>query len=173
MTRRLSDEELDAWQRLQVVTEQLRRRVGADLRADADLSEAEFTVLAHLVEMGGSARPSTCASAIGWDSSRLAHQLRRLEKRGLVERRTGGLDDARGSVIAITAAGSGSHRAAVGAHLRAARTWFADGLDADRLAGLRDALHALDAHMSQLDDRHHDQHHDQHQDDPDSEETRA
>ena len=163
MTRRLTDDELDAWQRLQVVTEQLRRRVGADLRTDADLSEAEFTVLAHLVEMGGSARPSTCAAAIGWDSSRLSHQLRRLEKRRLVERKTGVLDDARSSVIAIAPAGSRAHRAAVGAHLRAAQTWFAEALDPAQLSGLRDALLALASHVDRLD----------HQNENTSEESRA
>ncbi|MCT9620000.1 MarR family winged helix-turn-helix transcriptional regulator [Curtobacterium sp. NPDC086286] len=150
MQQRLSERQLATWQRLQVVTERLRRRVGADLRDGADLSEAEFTVLAHLVDMGGDARPTTCAAAIGWDSSRLAHQLRRLERRGLVERR-GGLRDARGSSIVITDSGRSAHRAAVGSHLRAAATWFGDALDDAALAGLDGALRALEEHMRRLD----------------------
>lgn len=150
MRQRLTDRQLDTWQRLQVVTERLRRRVGADLRGRADLSEAEFTVLAHLVDMGGDARPTTCASAIGWDSSRLAHQLRRLERRGLVERH-GGLRDARGSSIVITGSGRSAHRAAVGAHLHAAATWFGDALDDETLAGLDRALRALEEHMRRTD----------------------
>ncbi|ROR35920.1 MarR family transcriptional regulator [Curtobacterium sp. JUb34] len=149
--RRMSDGELATWQRLQVVTERLRRRVGAGLRADADLSDAEFTVLAHLVDAGGEARPTACAAAIGWDSSRLAHQLRRLERRGLVERRSGPDGDARGSTSAITATGRTTHRAAVGAHLRAAATWFGDALDDDQLAALDDALQTLADHMRRLD----------------------
>jgi DNA-binding MarR family transcriptional regulator len=149
--RRLSDRELDTWQRLQVVTERLRRRVGADLRSDADLSEPGFTVLAHLVDMGGSARPTACAAAIGWDSSRLAHQLRRLERRGFVERRPDPEGDARGSSIAITPTGSAAHRAAVGSHLRAAAAWFGDALDDAQLDGLDAALRALDHHIRRLD----------------------
>jgi DNA-binding MarR family transcriptional regulator len=151
--RRLSPSQLDTWQRLQVVTDRLRRRVGAELRADADLSEPEFSVLAHLVDMGGDARPTACAAAIGWDSSRLAHQLRRLERRGLLERRSGPSDDARGSTIAITDAGRAAQRAAVGAHLRAAVTWFGDGLTDAQLAALDDALRALDDHMRSTDGR--------------------
>ncbi|SDQ30950.1 DNA-binding transcriptional regulator, MarR family [Curtobacterium sp. UNCCL20] len=150
MQRRLTEQELATWQRLQVVTERLRRRVGADLRADADLSESEFTVLAHLVDMGGSAGPTACAAAIGWDSSRLAHQLRRLERRALVERHRG-VHDARSSSIVITATGRSAHRAAVGAHLRAAATWFGDALDQPQLAGLDHALQALTEHMRRLD----------------------
>ncbi|MDR6170445.1 MarR family winged helix-turn-helix transcriptional regulator [Curtobacterium sp. SORGH_AS_0776] len=151
MQRRLSDRELDTWQRLQVVTERLRRRVGADLRSDADLSEPEFTVLAHLVDMGGAARPTACAAAIGWDSSRLAHQLRRLERRELVERRPDPGGDARGSSIAITTTGRAAHRAAVGSHLRAASTWFGEALDDAQLAGLDAALRALDHQIRRLD----------------------
>jgi DNA-binding MarR family transcriptional regulator len=149
--QRLNDQQLDTWQRLQVVTERLRRRVGADLRSDADLSEPEFTVLAHLVDMGGTARPTACAAAIGWDSSRLAHQLRRLERRALVERRPDPDGDARGSSIAITAAGRAAHRAAVGSHLRVAATWFGDALDDTELTGLDAALRALDHHIRRLD----------------------
>ena len=39
----------------------------------------------------------------------------------------------------------------MGAHLRAAATWFGDALDDDQLAALDDALQTLADHMRRLD----------------------
>lgn len=150
MSARLSGAELDVWQRLQTVTEMLRREVGRGLKSDADLSEAEFTVLAHLAEAGGWARPSECARSIGWDSSRLAHQLGRLERRGLVERSTGADSDGRAQRVTLTAEGRRAHRRAVGPHLRAAKQWFADALDAGQLEALAGALAAIEENAARL-----------------------
>src|SRR6478752_10393161 len=99
MSAKVSARELLVWQRLQTVTETLRREVGRGLQDDAALTDTEFSVLAHIAELGGSARPSACARAMGWDSSRLAHQLGRLEKRGLVSRSADVAGDARASVV--------------------------------------------------------------------------
>lgn len=151
MSQQLPEPALRVWQRLQVVTEQLRRNVGRTLRTDAHLSDTEFAVLAHLAGLGGSARPTDCARAMGWDSSRLAHQLRRLERRALVVRRTGAGTDGRESLITISESGRSAHRGAVGAHLRAARVWFADALTTSQLDALDDALRALSNHISRLD----------------------
>lgn len=150
MSARLTRRELDTWQRLQQVTERLQREVGRGLRHDADLSGAEFATLAGLAEAGGEDRPAAVARRIGWDSSRLAHQLDRLETRGLV-RRTPTPGGARASLVALTEAGRTAHRRAVGPHLRAAKHWFGDALDASRLAGLADALSAIEAHLDALD----------------------
>ncbi|GAA4837168.1 MarR family winged helix-turn-helix transcriptional regulator [Luteimicrobium xylanilyticum] len=140
----LSQEELAVWQRLQTVTEMLRREVGRGLRDDADLSEAEFTVLAHLVEAGGAARPSDCAQSIGWESSRLAHQLGRMERRGLIVRTPEADGDGRASTVALTAEGRSAHRRAVGPHLSAAKRWFADALTPAQLAALAEVLSAFE-----------------------------
>jgi DNA-binding MarR family transcriptional regulator len=140
----LSKNELEIWQRLQTVTESLRREVGRGLKQDAGLSEAEFVVLAHLMDAGGAARPSECAESIGWDSSRLAHQLGRLERRGLVRRAPEHEGDGRASTASLTDAGYRAHRKAVGPHLRAAKRWFADALTDAQLSALGEALTAIE-----------------------------
>jgi len=94
-------------------------------------------------------RPGACAQAIGWDSSRLAHQLGRLEKRGLV-RRDPDPEDGRASVVAVTEAGLEAYRRAIGPHLRSAQKWFAAALTPTQLEGLADALGALEAHIRHL-----------------------
>jgi DNA-binding MarR family transcriptional regulator len=139
----MSPQQLAAWEKLQTVTEILRREVGRDLWSDAQLSDAEFTVLAHLQSAGtAGVRPTDCARTIGWDSSRLSHQLRRLQKRGFVAKSPGG-GDGRAVLISATPAGTAAYRRAIGPHLRAAQRWFADALTPDALAGLSSALDAL------------------------------
>jgi DNA-binding MarR family transcriptional regulator len=151
MSANMTERQLRTWENLQEVTELLRREVGRDLWNDAKLSEAEFTVLAHLsMAAKGTARPSECARAIGWDSSRLAHQLRRLEKRGLVEKAASEAADGRASLIALTDEGRTAYRRALGPHLRSAQKWFADALSEEQVDNLADALETLLRHGSQL-----------------------
>ena len=150
MSATLSTSQLLVWQRLQTVTEMLRREVGRGLQKDAGLTDTEFTVLAHLTELGGTARPSACAQSMGWESSRLAHQLGRLERRGLVARSAGVDGDGRGSIVSVTDAGRSAHRRAVGPHLRAARRWFADALNDEQLSALADALDAIERHAEAI-----------------------
>jgi DNA-binding MarR family transcriptional regulator len=149
MSEKMSSFELGTWENLHTVTEKLKREVGRDLWADAELSDTEFTVLAHLRLSPGGVRPGACAQAIGWDSSRLSHQLRRLEKRGLVERRADPRDG-RAAVLVMTDTGQEVYRKAIGPHLRAAQKWFAAALTPAQLEGLAEGLNALQAHIETL-----------------------
>ncbi|HOQ53805.1 MAG TPA: MarR family winged helix-turn-helix transcriptional regulator, partial [Micropruina sp.] len=60
---------------------------------------------------------------IGWESSRLAHQLRRMERRGLVQRRPA-TDDARGTLVSITDEGRARIVAAAPGHVATVRANF-------------------------------------------------
>jgi DNA-binding MarR family transcriptional regulator len=140
---------LATWETLQTVTEKLKREVGRDLWADAELSDTEFTVLAHLRLSPEGIRPGACAQAIGWDSSRLSHQLRRLEKRGLVHRQADP-QDGRAAVLVMTDTGQEVYRRAIGPHLRSAQKWFAAALTRAQLEGLAEGLDALQAHIDTL-----------------------
>jgi DNA-binding MarR family transcriptional regulator len=149
MSAKMSSRELYVWETLQVVMENLKREVGRDLWAVAELSDTEFTVIANLRLAEGGMRPSACARAIGWDSSRLAHQLRRLEKRGFVSKRADA-SDGRASVLVLTAEGDAAYRRAIGPHLRSAQKWFADALDEPQVEALADALETVLAHIQKL-----------------------
>ncbi|GAA3933624.1 MarR family winged helix-turn-helix transcriptional regulator [Microbacterium soli] len=138
---------LQAWEKLQSVTEQLRRETGRVLVTEAGLSAAEFTVLAHLAASPAGVRSAECARAMGWDSSRLSHQLRRLEKRGYVARRGGDGSDGRATVVGLTPDGRRAHRRAVIPHLEAAQQWFGDALTDAQIAALHDVLTAVEAHI--------------------------
>lgn len=150
VSAKMSPEELRAWENLQTVAEVLHREVGRDLWDDARLSDTEFTVLAHLQRAGRPVRPSECAKSIGWDSSRLSHQLRRLERRGLIAKAVGELADGRATLIAATPEGRSAYRKAIGPHLRSAHRWFAQALTASQVGHLNEVLDALLAHAQEL-----------------------
>ena len=79
----------------------------------------------------GLLRARELGRAVGWDRSRLAHQVRRMEKRGLVTREDCA-DDARGSMVRLTEAG----RAAITAapkHVAMVRRYFFDELSSEEL----------------------------------------
>lgn len=155
MSEKMSAEKRRAWELFHVANERVRREVGRELWADAQLSDAEFTVLANVAvgeNRGLALRPSECARAIGWDSSRLAHQLRRLEGRGLIARAPGE-GDGRASVVTFTEEGRAAYRAALGPHLRSATEWFGDALSDEQAAALVDALESVMAHVERRSER--------------------
>lgn len=146
MSDKMTERELRTWEALQVVTEHLKREVGRELWADAALSDTEFTVLANVRLAPDGIRPGECARAIGWDSSRLSHQLRRLEKRGLLSRQADP-HDGRAAVVVLTEQGRDAYRRAIGPHLRSAQKWFAAALSPAQLDGLFEGLEALRTHI--------------------------
>jgi DNA-binding MarR family transcriptional regulator len=84
----LSPQELRVWHAFKMMGEEVLARVGRDLAAGAGLSGPEFGVLSRLASIGkGEMRQQDLARSMGWDKSRLSHQLTRMQERELVERR--------------------------------------------------------------------------------------
>ncbi|HEY0903401.1 MAG TPA: MarR family winged helix-turn-helix transcriptional regulator [Marmoricola sp.] len=103
--------------------------ISRDLRSDSSLSDADYDILSTLSESDGDAwRAGDLATRLMWSSSRLAHQVGRMERRGLV-RRTAADDDARGAVVALTEAGREVLEAAAPAHVASVRRHLIDLLD--------------------------------------------
>lgn len=66
------------------------------------ISRPDFEVLVPLSEADNrSMRVRDLASWLGWDRSRISHQLRRMEERGLITREDC-VEDARGTVVRLT-----------------------------------------------------------------------
>ncbi len=89
-TKLLSPRELGVWHAFQVMNEDVLGRVGRDLAQAVGLSGPEFGVLSRLAAIGkGEMRQQALATVMGWDKSRLSHQLTRMKERALIERRPG------------------------------------------------------------------------------------
>jgi DNA-binding MarR family transcriptional regulator len=80
--------------------------------------------------------------AVGWDRSRLSHQVSRMEKRGLVAREDCATD-ARGSMVRLTSAGRTAIEAAAPGHAEAVQRYYFDLLtdeEIDLLGAVQDKL---------------------------------
>jgi DNA-binding MarR family transcriptional regulator len=91
MSKLLSPQELRVWHAFRLMGEDVLARVGRDIAAGTGLSGPEFAVLSRLAALGkGKMRQQALAECMGWDKSRLSHQLTRMKERGLIERRSAG-----------------------------------------------------------------------------------
>jgi DNA-binding MarR family transcriptional regulator len=107
------------------------------------LSGAEYTVLVPLSESPeGRFRARDLCRELGWDRTRLSHLVRRMEQRGLVSR-SAAPDDARGSVVKITADGRRAIKDAAPAHVEAVRRHFIDHLDDQEIATMTNVFRRL------------------------------
>lgn len=133
----VSDAEWAAWKSFMLMHRALDRRLGDRLQHNSGLSIPDYAVLLPLWEHPDHRiRAGELARAMGWEKSRLSHQLGRLEDRGLVTKEECG-DDLRGKWIVITAAGRRAVLGAMRDHNHAIREYFFDLLDAGELATLK------------------------------------
>jgi DNA-binding MarR family transcriptional regulator len=117
------------------------------LRVDSGLSGSDYPILVTLHEVDTpTLRVSELAERIGWESSRLSHQLARMERRGLV-RRTPHPSDRRGWEVGLTDQGRATYLSATTSHSAAVRTHFADVLTDQQLEQLGEIMQALDRHL--------------------------
>ncbi len=103
---------MTTWSRLQLVYGHLAGEINRALYRETGLSEADAAVLIALLETPDEQLHSfELRCGLAWEKSRLSHQLRRMEARGLVER-AACPDDARSSVIRLTVTGAEQAQAA-------------------------------------------------------------
>ena len=103
--RWLEEREAHLWQAYRDLQRELRNALHRQLVRDAGLSGADFALLVPLSEApDGLIRARDLGRLVGWDRTRISHQLRRMEQRGLVTREHCP-DDARGSMVRLAPTG--------------------------------------------------------------------
>jgi len=139
----LTDREQQVWRSLLQLTTRLPARLNRQLAADSGITLADMDVLVGLTDSpDGRVRVTELSRALGWERSRLSHQVARMEQGGLV-RREACEDDARGAYVAVTDTGRSLLGAAAPAHVALVRHLIVDALapdDLDRLGAAVDAL---------------------------------
>jgi DNA-binding MarR family transcriptional regulator len=114
----------------------LNAELARDLAAHSQLSYPDYVVLVALTDRaGGEMRVFELGLHLGWEKSRVSHQVARMAARGLLEKRTCGADR-RGQVVAVTARGRQEIEAAAPSHLDAVRRLFVDRLTPSQLEQL-------------------------------------
>lgn len=119
--RWLEPEQEETWRRYRRMRTLLDLALARDLKRDSDLSEPDYNVLSTLSESADhSWRARDLAVRLLWSTSRLAHQIGRMEQRGLVARHAVA-DDARGALVTLTEHGWEVLQAAAPPHVDSVR----------------------------------------------------
>jgi DNA-binding MarR family transcriptional regulator len=124
----------DTWTRAQRL---LARELDRGLQRDCGISKAEFSVLMTLRQAPGrEMRVGDLVASLGWEKSRVSHQLTRMQNRGFVAQTEGGPSGRRTSV-GLTAKGRRVVQAAILAHGGNIRRYFLDSLTPDQATTIR------------------------------------
>lgn len=143
----MDEREARAWRGFQAMREQLVSHLAKDLNRDSGLTDADYACLVHLSEASdGRIRARDLGRRLGWDRSRLSHQIARMESRGTVKRAPC-QDDARGYDVVLTKKGLFAIESAAPGHLAAVRHCFADVLTESQLDALADAAESVLRHL--------------------------
>jgi DNA-binding MarR family transcriptional regulator len=135
--RWLEPDELQTWMTLAALMFKLPGALDYQLQRDSGLTHFEYLVLAGLSESPDRRRRmSDLAGFANGSLSRLSHVVKRLEKRGFVERFPSP-EDGRITVAAITDAGYGELVAAAPGHVATVRQYVIDALTPEQLGQLK------------------------------------
>ncbi|GAA2433670.1 MarR family winged helix-turn-helix transcriptional regulator [Streptomyces glaucus] len=134
--RWLAPHEAEIWSTYRRLSRELQRAQDQQLQRDSGISAADYALLAPLSESeGGVLRARDLGAEVGWERSRLSHQISRMEKRGLVAREACE-DDARGAMVRLTEKGRETIEAAAPGHAETVRRLFFDPLNPDEVGTL-------------------------------------
>ena len=143
--RWLTDRQQRVWRNYLSMGTRLQSAMNRQLQADCGLSLADYDVLVTLSEQG-ELRVYELAEELGWEQSRLSHQLGRMRTRGLVSQR-GNEHDKRGASVEITTAGAAALTAAAPGHVALVRSVVFDGMTPDQLRAFEELTSAALARL--------------------------
>ena len=116
------------------------RVIEETLQLGSELSNPEYSVLVSLSEAEGrSLRLRDLCASLDWDRSRTSHQITRMVRRGLVEKRKSE-GDARGVIVALTSDGMTRLENAVPSHVESVRRVAFDHMSPEQARVLRGYL---------------------------------
>jgi DNA-binding MarR family transcriptional regulator len=138
----LNPRELRAWRAFTYAHDQIEAHLSRRLQASG-LSGADYEILAVLSEHHGDHMSSQeLGNALSWEKSRLSHQLRRMQKDGLITREPNP-DDARSTLVCLLPVGRAAIEKAAPGHVADVRRNFIDLLtpaELDLLADLNERV---------------------------------
>ena len=122
---RLSPREDRAWGAFIHAHQQIEAHLNRRLQ-ESGLSGADYEVLAALSAVDGDRMPAhALCNALNWEKSRLSHQVRRMQKDGLISRAPNP-DDARSTMVCLLPAGRAAIEQAAPRHVEDVRRNFID-----------------------------------------------
>lgn len=149
--RWLSEEEQRLWLEFREFLWGFPSAMDRQLARDSGMSSGEYSVLAAVSQAAPEAlRSGDLAASLQWERSRVSHLLRRMEAKGLIERRAASADG-RGQEITMTNNGWKTIRAAAPAHVAFVREALFDPLSEPEKDQLRSMLGKIRAAVVERD----------------------
>jgi len=138
------------WVRFQRMNARLADLLSREIARETGLSQADFEILCALIQQPDTpVRALALRCGLEWEKSRLSHQLRRMEQRGLVTRETC-TEDGRSVIIRATPTGRTLAESARQHYDRAIQEYVAGILAPDHLATLDDISEAILTKLDEL-----------------------
>ncbi|WP_017972735.1 MarR family winged helix-turn-helix transcriptional regulator [Actinopolyspora halophila] len=149
--RWLDSGEMAAWNAFLEASHRVGRRVEHQLREQEGLSHPQYEILVWLAEAPDrEVRMTELATQLVTSKSGVTYQIGKLEKAGLVRRRSCPGDD-RGVFAVLTDRGLEKLRSAAPGHLEAVRSSLIDLLTPEQREALRDGLDAVNRGLGSAD----------------------
>lgn len=145
--RWLEEREARAWRALQLMDLRLNGALARQLAADSGLSYPDYVVLVALTDQSdGRLRLFELGRILGWEKSRLSHQISRMAARGLVTKERCDADR-RGAYVVLSAKGRREIEAAAPGHVALVRKLFVDVLSPAQLDAVAEAAETVLARL--------------------------
>jgi len=149
--RWLDQDEMRAWRNYVTAAAMLEDRLHRELQTGHRLSLADYELMVRLSEQPGCAmRMSQLAEDVASSKSRVSHQVARMEREGLLQRRECD-QDGRGVLAELTERGLRTLEAAAPTHVNGVRDHMIDLLTPDEQEVLAKVFDRVKAHLRSLD----------------------
>ncbi len=147
--RWLEEREERAWRSLQAMQLRLEGALARQLATVSRLSYPDYLVLVALTDRpDGRMRLFELTERLGWEKSRVSHQVSRMVQRGLVTKVPCD-SDGRGAYVVVSRRGRKEIEAAAPGHVDAVRRLFVDRLTPEQLDTIAEAADAVLAALDQ------------------------
>ena len=143
--------ELDskAWRAFHKIGTSLLPHLGRQITNHSGISGAEYVVLVALSELEvPSVNLNRLANGLGWEISRMSHQISRMEETGLVKK-SRNADDSRCFDVSITAKGRKIAEAAIPLQSKEINHCFSQVLTQAQMKSLIEISEAISNHMKE------------------------
>lgn len=144
----LSDDQQLLWRDYLAMTTGLQAAMHRQLQQACGMTLADYDVLVALSEHGR-LRVQRLGAVLGWEQSRLSHQLRRMRRRGLLNR-FDSADDGRGAEVELTDEGHAQLRSAAPGHAQLVQSVVFDGMTPAQQRALRQWMTTVATRLTAL-----------------------
>lgn len=149
----LDKQEERAWRNFRRMFTLLEARLAGELTEQTGLSMSDYSVLTNLVDADEHRfRVNSLARHMTWSQSRLSHQIKRMESRGLVTKEEV-VSDGRGAFVRLTRKGLKALATATPTHMTGVREHMIDLLTAEQITTLDDIAETVVNHLRETVDR--------------------